>query len=147
MLVGGQILDETGLPLPGVNIYYTQINNMGSNVIGANFVKKGTTTEVDGSWQLPIEGINPKVKISFIGYKTLEYYADQIPHSIKMQVDSSMINNVTVVGKAKTAGMGLAGKLLFGALILAGIAKAIPGIIADNNQGKKGLKGFKKVSL
>ena len=157
MIIGGQILDETGLPLPGANMHYNVLDYTGITTVGgANVIKKGTTTDKNGNWQLDVDrqfnnsnGTHayPIVSISFIGFKTVKYNADRIPSTIKMQVDTSQLNNVDVYGKAKTAGMGLAGKLLLGGLFLGLIAKAIPSIMADNKGNKKGLNGFKKVSL
>ena len=145
MIIGGQILDERGIALPGVNIYYYQINSV-PGVIGANLVKKGVTTDLNGNWQLDVAD-KTMLNISFMGYKTIEVCSCEVPTVIKMQVDTSQLNNVDVYGKAKTAGMGLAGKLLLGGLFLGLIAKAIPSIMADNKGNKKGLNGFKKVSL
>lgn len=137
MLVGGQIIDETGLPLPGVNIY-------SNDMVGV-----GTISDANGNWQLSIAD-KTMLNFSFMGFKTVKVCSCEVPGVIQMKIDTSMLNNVTVTAPKK-AGMSFVGKLLLGGLIFGMIAKAVPGIIADNKSYKKyndkGLKGFKKVSL
>ena len=133
MIIGSQILDETGLPLPGANI------------ANSNSLNNGTISDLNGNWQLNANE-NDILNFSFMGFKTVRLRAGSITGNIVLNPDTTMLSNVTVTAPQKS-GMGLAGKLLLGGLFLGVIAKAIPGIIADNKRDSKGLKGFKKVSL
>lgn len=59
--VKGTVLDETDLPLPGVNVVLK-----GTSV--------GTTTDYDGKFEFPINlEVNDVLVFSYIGYDTKEY--------------------------------------------------------------------------
>src|SRR5687768_806035 len=55
--VSGQVLDETGQPVPGVNILEKNTTN-------------GTTTDSNGSYKLNLADGNATIVFSFIGYAT-----------------------------------------------------------------------------
>ncbi|MGE5423711.1 MAG: carboxypeptidase-like regulatory domain-containing protein, partial [Syntrophothermus sp.] len=58
--VTGTVYEQTSKgnnPLPGVNLYW-----MGTT--------RGTTTDADGKFSLPVHGRNKKMIASFIGYKS-----------------------------------------------------------------------------
>ena len=57
--IGGQVLDDTKSPIPGVNILVK-----GSNV--------GTVTDADGRYKIEVENGNALLVFSFIGYTTQE---------------------------------------------------------------------------
>src|SRR5687768_2148679 len=58
-IVQGNIMDEHGSPLPGVNVQEKGTRN-------------GTTTDADGKFSLNVSDANAVMAFSFIGYKTQE---------------------------------------------------------------------------
>jgi TonB-linked SusC/RagA family outer membrane protein len=78
-------------------------SNTGEALVGVNVVIKGTTkgtvTDINGNYSLDIDGDNPALVFSYIGYKALEVYVsnqDQI--NVELQADISGIDEVIVVG-------------------------------------------------
>ncbi|GAB6283392.1 MAG: TonB-dependent receptor [Ignavibacterium sp.] len=55
----GKVLDSYGNPLPGVNIV----------IVGTTL---GTTSDIEGNYQLRLEAGTYKIKISYVGYKSTE---------------------------------------------------------------------------
>lgn len=86
-VVKGTIVDaSTGISLVGVNIF----------IKGTT---KGTVTDIDGNYTLKVEGENPVLVFSFIGYKMLEMeYSGQQELNIRMESSVSDIDEVVVVG-------------------------------------------------
>jgi len=144
MFIGGQIVDETGLPFSGASIYIP-IMFGGGTTSDIN----GTTSDINGNWQIQANE-NDVITFSFMGFKKVNYSVDKVPSKIVLYPDTALLPNVTVT--AKKAGMSLVGKLLLAGLFLGLVAKAIPGIAADAKQStktnNKGLNGsFAKVKL
>ena len=83
-LIKGKVTDEKGEP-----------------IIGANIVVKGTTngtiTGVDGDYSLKAP-VGSVLEISFIGYKTVTVKAVAGLQKIRLQEDSSLLDEVVVVG-------------------------------------------------
>lgn len=84
--INGKILDENGEP-----------------VIGASVAIQGTTlgsiTNVDGEYTLANVPENAEVTISFIGYQTLTFKAnDKALQNVTLKEDSEMLDEVVVVG-------------------------------------------------
>lgn len=73
----------------------------GEPIIGANIVVKGTTngtiTGVDGDYSLKAP-VGSVLEISFIGYKTVTVKAVAGLQKIRLQEDSSLLDEVVVVG-------------------------------------------------
>lgn len=85
--VSGQVVDESGAPLPGVNVLID-----GTRI--------GTTTDFDGNYRLSIsEG--RELSFSYLGFKTtqLPIYASQM--NVKLEEDSQRLEEVVVMGYAK----------------------------------------------
>jgi hypothetical protein len=55
--VSGQVLDESGMPIPGASVY-----QKGTTV--------GTTTNFDGEYSLNVTGNNPVLVFSYVGFQT-----------------------------------------------------------------------------
>lgn len=137
MIIGGKIIDDFGLPLPGVNIF-----------VEANPII-GTTSDLNGEWQLSLPA-DAKIKFSFMGFAPQVICSREIPSIVKLQPSSTMLDNIVVTGSPKQAGMSLGQKLVVGGILASIVIAAIPGIYKDSKQGN-GLKGavtpFKKVRL
>lgn len=86
--VSGTVLDETNLPLPGVNV-----------------IAKGTTngvqTDFDGNYTIEVS-VGETLVFSYVGYKSVEMpvTADSSDMSFSMELDASVLNEVVVTGFA-----------------------------------------------
>ena len=93
-IVTGRVVDEQGQP-----------------VIGASIVEVGTTrgtsTDVDGNFSLRA-GVNAKLQVSFIGYKTVTTTASP-GMNIVMAEDKALLDEVVVVGYGTQKKVNLTG--------------------------------------
>ena len=81
--VVGQVTDESGLPLPGVNI----------SVIGTSH---GTTTDFDGNYSLDV--LNGQgLTYSYIGFKSVEIPVYSSLMNLQLQEDAQHLDEVVVV--------------------------------------------------
>ena len=86
--VSGTVLDETNLPLPGVNV-----------------IAKGTTngvqTDFDGNYTIEVN-VGETLVFSYVGYKNVEMpvTATSSDMSFAMELDASILNEVVVTGFA-----------------------------------------------
>ncbi|MBD8487274.1 TonB-dependent receptor [Echinicola sp. CAU 1574] len=77
---------ETGEPIPGVSILEKGTTN-------------GTVSGVDGEFKLELRGDNPVIRVSFIGYKTIEMeVGNQSTFDLEMESDLGDLEEVVVVG-------------------------------------------------
>ncbi|MDR5591086.1 TonB-dependent receptor [Christiangramia sp. SM2212] len=84
--IQGKVLDETGLPLPGVTV----------QIKGSS---KGTITNFDGEFTLRVSGQDTILVFSFLGYKSKEVtVVSRSRFEITMVPDSESLNEVVVVG-------------------------------------------------
>jgi TonB-linked SusC/RagA family outer membrane protein len=84
--VSGQVTDETGQPLPGVNILEKGTTN-------------GTTTDSNGSYRLNVTDGNVTLVFSFIGYATQEIeVSSRTVIDASLTPDTQSLNEVVVVG-------------------------------------------------
>ncbi len=84
--VSGQVKDETGQPLPGVNILEKGTTN-------------GTTTDSNGSYRLSVSDGNVTLVFSFIGYATQEIeVTNRTVIDASLTPDTQSLNEVVVVG-------------------------------------------------
>lgn len=85
--IKGVILDEKGNTMPGVTVYQKDSG-------------KGTVSNIDGVYSLPITNPKAAIVFSFIGYKSLELFDDGKTDfkKIKMAPDNFMLEDVVVVG-------------------------------------------------
>ena len=84
--ITGQVSDESGQPLPGVNV-----------------VERGTTTgsstDANGSYTITTSGSNPVLVFSFVGYESQEIAVNnRSTISITLKTDNKLLNEVVVVG-------------------------------------------------
>ncbi|AFL82180.1 hypothetical protein Aeqsu_2729 [Aequorivita sublithincola DSM 14238] len=82
--VSGTIYDNSGLPLPGVNVI----------VAGTS---KGTQTDFDGNYTLDVQG-SRELTFSYVGFEveTLPVYASVM--NVTLQVNSSTLDEIVVTG-------------------------------------------------
>lgn len=86
--VSGNVVDETGLPVIGVNV----------KVKGTTI---GAITDLDGNFTLKGVPQNAVLVVSYVGYKEQEIkVGTQSQLSIKLQEDTELIDEVVVVGYA-----------------------------------------------
>jgi len=83
--ISGSISDETGLPLPGVNIIVKGTTN-------------GTQTDFDGNYSIAAASSDVLV-FSYVGYKTKEVSVElSNTISFSMEVDSESLDEVVILG-------------------------------------------------
>ena len=84
--VSGKVVDETGQPLPGVNVIEKGTNN-------------GTTTDVAGLFSLNVQDEKSVLVFTFIGYASQETpVGAQTEFAINLSPDIKSLDEVVVVG-------------------------------------------------
>jgi len=84
--VTGQVLDPNNTPIPGANILVKGTTT-------------GTATDADGKYSVDVQGDNPILIFSFIGYSAQEVPVDnQSVINVTLQTDEQMLEEVVVVG-------------------------------------------------
>lgn len=84
--VTGTVFDEAGESLPGVNIILKGQD-------------KGTITDFDGKFSLPVPNVNSVLVFSYLGYQTVEMKVDRSkPMSVVMKEETKALNEVMVIG-------------------------------------------------
>ena len=84
--VKGKVTDDTGSPLPGVNILEKGTTN-------------GTTSDVGGEYTMVVENENSTLVFSFIGYVTQEItVGSQTTINVSLAQDVSTLSEIVVVG-------------------------------------------------
>ena len=81
--IKGQVIDTKGEPLIGVSILLKGTSH-------------GTITDIDGNYSLKVNGANPILVFSYIGYKTLEVPAKESNINITLSDDTQVIDEVVV---------------------------------------------------
>lgn len=95
--VSGTVKDDTGQPLPGVNVVEKGTTN-------------GTTTDVSGRFSLNVQGPSSVLVFSFIGYSTREVpVGSQTNFSIDLEADVKALQEVVVVGYGTQEKVNLTG--------------------------------------
>lgn len=84
--VSGRVTDETGAGLPGVTVVLQ----------GAG---RGTATDANGNFTLPVPGGNGTLVFSFIGYQTQEVpINNRTSIEVSLNVDAQALQEVVVIG-------------------------------------------------
>lgn len=95
----GNVVDETGMPVIGVNV----------KVKGTTI---GAITDLDGNFTLKGVPANATLVVSYVGYKEQEIkVGNQSRLNIKLQEDSELIDEVVVVGYASQKKVNLTGSV------------------------------------
>ncbi|OHX64452.1 SusC/RagA family TonB-linked outer membrane protein [Flammeovirga pacifica] len=85
-IVSGEVKDEAGLPLPGVNIKIKGTNN-------------GTITNFEGAFKLPIESEEDIVIFSFMGFEQQEIDVQTKEFiSVVLKESTELLSEIVVVG-------------------------------------------------
>lgn len=136
--VQGKIIDETGEPVVGANI------SISGTLIG-------TISDTNGTFQLAIPAGTQSLKVSFIGYTTLEV-APESKMNITLHPDATQINQVNVVAKHPTIQVTAAKTTVYPSLSPTtssgsaySVLKNLPGVIINSDgslylNGKSGVK-------
>ena len=95
-LFGTSLSAQNGYKVKGV-----VIDEMGP-VIGATVMEQGTTTGtttgLDGEYELTVSGPDATVVISCIGYTTQTFPASQVPATLHFLTDTEYLDDVVVIG-------------------------------------------------
>ena len=83
--VSGIVLDETNYPMVGVG------------VIEKGNTSNGTVTDIDGKFELTVEGSGSILSLSYIGYEAMEVAVQSAPMTITMTPSSLALDDVVVV--------------------------------------------------
>jgi TonB-linked SusC/RagA family outer membrane protein len=85
--ITGKVTDNTGAPLPGVNVY-NKADNM-----------QGTITDFDGNYTLQIDDANATLVFSFMGFEMQEVPVEgNTKIDIVLQEETTQLQDVVVVG-------------------------------------------------
>ena len=95
--VKGTVVDELGQPLPGATIAE----------IGT---KNATVSNMDGDFQLNV-GQGKIIEVSYIGYKKKSVVVNGYSLNIKLEPDSSELNEVMIVGYGKQSKVDVTGSV------------------------------------
>ena len=84
--VSGTVVDNTGMPIPGVNI---SVKN----------TTKGTTTDFDGNYSIVLEN-GETLSFSYVGYRTqnITFNGNNTSIDVTMVLDAEALSEVVVVG-------------------------------------------------
>jgi len=130
--ISGKVVDESGNPLPGANIY-----DPGNTIIG-------TTTDLDGDFSLDI-GYMSTVKISYMGFDSKLFRAGSVPRTIRLIPEDNRLNEIVLTAEKPKVLNNIfrsnGFKLGLAALFLGGL------LLGKPKKTSKGLNGFAKVAL
>lgn len=138
-LITGKVTDDTGAPLPGVNVLEKGTTN-------------GTTTDAEGIYTLNAAD-NATLVFSFIGYTSQEIAVDnRTTIDVMLAADIRTLNEVVVVGYGEKKRANLTGAVeSVGSEVLesrpitntmAAIQGVIPGLVIQRASGQPGTEGF-----
>ena len=96
--VSGTVIDNTGFPLPGVNV----------TIKGTT---TGTITDGNGKYSLKVDGDNAILVFSFIGYAIQERPAVSSTMDITLEEDTQDIDEVVIVGYGSQKKVNLTGSV------------------------------------
>lgn len=144
----GQVVDELDEPMPGVTI----------SVPGT---ATATSTDYDGKYKLRVAASTKVIKISFIGYKTLEMAPAADMGVIKMSPESKMLSDVVItqsIGKTRETPVAMStigsGDIEFklGGQEFMELLKTTPGVYTIRQGGGFGdaetrMRGFKSANV
>ncbi|WP_281309942.1 SusC/RagA family TonB-linked outer membrane protein [Flavobacterium flavigenum] len=89
-MINGKVLDENGLPLPGVTI----------SLVGGN---KSGLSDFDGQFYIELPPGKHTLKVSYLGYKTQEIIVEnQTSLTVKMQPDLAKLDEIVIIGYGTT---------------------------------------------
>lgn len=148
--VSGTVTDESGVPLPGVNIFIK-----GTTI--------GTTTDVAGRYSLNIEEPDAILVFSFIGFEMQEVSVDNRTEiNVTLKQDVRALEEVVVVGYGTQRKSDLTGSVgtvkaeeiqqRQAPTVSQALAGRVPGVAVTVNSGRPGgqsnvrIRGFSSIS-
>lgn len=137
--VAGVVRDDTGSPVPGVNVVEKGTNN-------------GTTTDIDGRYSLMVSSDDATLVFSFIGYATQEIVVGgRTTVDVSLAPDTQTLQEVVVVGygeKKKETITGAVTSVKSADILKApvtnlsnALAGRLPGTVFINRSGEPGYDG------
>jgi iron complex outermembrane receptor protein len=97
--VSGRVVDENGDPLPGVNIV----------IVGT---ASGTSTDIDGKYQVSVPNGEAVLRFSYIGYVSQDVaVGTQSVIDVQLQLDAETLDEVVVIGYGETKKEDLTGSV------------------------------------
>lgn len=85
----GTVVDESGLPIPGVNVIEKGTSN-------------GTVTDIDGSFEISVSNQDAVLSFSYVGFIIQDIkVGNQTKFDIVLQTDEAKLDEVVVVGYGK----------------------------------------------
>jgi TonB-dependent starch-binding outer membrane protein SusC len=133
--VTGKVTDESGMPMPGVNVIVKGTSN-------------GSSTDVEGEFSLEIPDDNAVLVFSFIGYTTKEVpVGAQTRVDVQLAPDVVALNEVVVVGYGTQSRTSVTGAISsvnskeIAALPVPSIEQALQGRVAGVNVVNNGSPG------
>lgn len=95
--INGTITDENGQPLPGASIVEKGTTN-------------GVTTDFDGLFSIELDGKDPTLVISYVGYATKEIVvAEKNEINVQLEPDAAKLDEVVLIGYGSVAKKDLTG--------------------------------------
>ena len=94
--IAGKVVDETGSPLPGVNV----------RIKGTTI---GTTTDTNGTFLIDVPNQETILVFSFVGYQTREISAGNVPAILNLKLASTDLSDIVVVGYGTQKKVNLTG--------------------------------------
>ncbi len=94
-ILKGTVVDKSGMPVPGANVLEVGTKN-------------GTTTDFDGNFTLKLITVDPKVQVTYVGYKTkVVSVKGKTKVNIVIEEDTESLEEVVLVsfGKQKKKSM------------------------------------------
>ncbi|MEC3907097.1 TonB-dependent receptor [Tamlana sp. 2201CG12-4] len=109
--ISGQVVDENGVPLPGMTVYVTNQKPSGER-INQDFLVRGTATDFDGKFTLLAE-VGYYLVASGLGYEfhTEQITADKTIYNVSLKERASALDEVIVVGYGTTVKKDLTGSV------------------------------------
>ncbi|MBN1180801.1 MAG: TonB-dependent receptor [Bacteroidales bacterium] len=134
--ITGTITDETGAPMPGVNI----------SVAGTTV---GTISDLDGNYSISVPGSEASLQFSFVGYVTQDIVVgDQTAIDVSMALDAEELEEVVVVGYGTMKKSDISGSIVSlkseeltvvkAGNVLEAMQGKIPGVDLSRSSGRTG---------
>ena len=135
--VTGTVTDETGEPLPGVNVVIKGVS-------------MGLVTDVNGRYTINVPNQDAVLQFSFVGYTTVEFaVGNQVSIDVQLREDIGQLEEVVVVGYGVqkkvnlTGAVGYMGSETLKDRPVANVSQmlqgAMPGLNITNSSGRPGL--------
>ena len=135
--ITGMVVDDEGIPLPGVTIF----------IKGTS---KGTATDSDGRFTIAVPDRNTVLVFSYIGFSTIEKtVGNQSSMSVTMEEETAVIDEIVVVGYGVQRKASVVGSIVQASnaeLIKSGnvtdlrqsLTGRLPGVITTTSTGEPG---------